>query len=138
MIGAMVASGIVHGTGLASGSFPPPLQIGLFVALGALIGSRFAGTTLAMLRGMIWPALGSFVVAVGVSALGAWLTAALTGQSFSQVALAFAPGGIDVMTAMALALNLDSAFVAAHQLARFFAIAIYAPVFARSPKIGPG
>ena len=131
MIGAMVASGILHGSGAASGSFPPLVQIGVFVALGALLGSRFAGTTLASLRGTLAASLGSFAVAIGVSGLGAWLIAAVTGQAFSQVALAFAPGGIDVMTAMAFALSLDSAFVAAHQLVRFLVIAIYAPVFAR-------
>jgi len=134
MIGAMVASGIVHGAGLASGYFPQPLQIGLFVALGALIGSRFAGTTFATLRGTLAASLGSFAVAITVAGLSAWLTVAFTGQSFGEVALAFAPGGIDVMTTMAFALHLDSTFVAAHQLARFFVIAVYAPVFARSPR----
>lgn len=131
MIGAMTASGVLHGAGLASGYFPPAAQAGLFVALGAMIGSRFAGTTLAMLRDTIMASVGSFVVAVGLSALAAWLAAAVTGQTFGQLALAFAPGGMDVMTTMAFALSLDSAFVAAHQLARFFVIALYAPVFAR-------
>ncbi|MEX0852261.1 MAG: AbrB family transcriptional regulator, partial [Bauldia sp.] len=131
MIGAMVASAVLHGGGLATGAFPPVLQNALLVALGALIGSRFDGTTPAMLRGMLAASLGAFAVAVAVAGFGAWLTAMVTGFSFSQMALAFAPGGLDVMTAMAFALNLDTAFVAAHQLVRFFAITVYAPALAR-------
>ena len=42
--------------------------------------------------------------------------------------LAFAPGGIEVMTIMAFALHLDAAFVAAHQLVRFLMITVYAPL----------
>ena len=56
--------------------------------------------------------------------IAAWLT----DQPVSQMILAFAPGGIDVMTIMAFALHLDAAFVAAHQLARFLMIAVYAPL----------
>jgi membrane AbrB-like protein len=131
MIGAMAASGILHGTGLATGYFPPLLQAGLFVALGAFIGSRFAGTTFAMLRGTILASLGSLAVAVSLSMLGAYFAAIATGRSFSELVLAFAPGGLDVMTTMAFALNLDSAFVAGHQVARFLAITVYAPLLGR-------
>jgi membrane AbrB-like protein len=131
MIGALAASGIAHGAGLLSGAFPIFVQAGLFIALGAMIGSRFAGTTVAMLRGTVLASIGSFAAAVTAAAACAWFAATVTGQSFSQIALAFAPGGMDVMTAMAFALGLDSAFVAAHQLARFFIIALYAPFFAQ-------
>jgi membrane AbrB-like protein len=131
MIGAMVASGLLHGSGLATGYFPPSLQAGLYVALGAFIGCRFMGTTFAMLRGTIAASLGALLVAVTLSALGAYLAAVATGKSFSELALAFAPGGLDVMTTMAFALNLDSAFVAGHQLVRFLLIAVYAPLLSR-------
>ncbi len=135
MIGAMVASGVLHGTGLATGYFPPQLQAALYVALGGFIGSRFIGTTFAMLRGTILASLGSLVVAVALSAIGAYGAAVVTGRSFSELALAFAPGGLDVMTAMAFALNLNSAFVAGHQVARFLVIAVYAPLLARGRAV---
>ncbi|HEX5080165.1 MAG TPA: AbrB family transcriptional regulator, partial [Geminicoccaceae bacterium] len=61
-----------------------------------------------------------------------WLVAALADQPFSQLALAFAPGGIDVMTALAFSLHLDSVFVAAHQLVRFAMIVLLVPLFART------
>jgi membrane AbrB-like protein len=131
LIGAMVASGILHGSGLATGYMPGEFQAGLFVAVGGFIGCRFVGTTFAMLRGTIMASLGSLGVAVALSGLGAYCAAVATGRSFSELALAFAPGGLDVMTTMAFALNLDSAFVAGHQLARFLVIAVYAPLMSR-------
>jgi uncharacterized protein len=131
MIGAMVASGILHGTGLVHGAFPQPLLVVVYIVLGGLIGSRFVGTTFAMLRQTALASLGAFVLAITVAALGAWLMSATLGQPFGQLALAYAPGGIDVMTAMSVALSLDSAFVAAHQLARFLVIMIYAPLLGR-------
>jgi membrane AbrB-like protein len=131
MLGAMGASALLHGLGFASGGFPPVLQTALLICVGGLIGSRFSGMTLRMLGDTVLAAVGGFVVAVSISALGAWATSFAVSQPFGQIALAFAPGGIDVMTAMAFALGLDSAFVAAHQLVRFLSISAYAPLFAR-------
>jgi hypothetical protein len=106
-------------------------MIAAYIVLGSLVGSRFAGTTLKMLSAMAGASLGAFAVTMGVAVLGAMIAAWLTGQPISQMVLAFAPGGIDVMTIMAFALHLDAASVAAHQLARFLMIAIYAPLLMR-------
>lgn len=138
MIGAMVASGVLHGLGILNGGLPLFIQIPVYIALGAMIGSRFAGTTLKTLVAMLLPSFGSFVASVAVAAFGAWLTTLVVGLPFSQLLLAFAPGGIDVMTTMAFALNLDSAFVAAHQLARFLAITIYTPIVVARMRGGGG
>jgi membrane AbrB-like protein len=128
MLGALLVSGILHGTGLVGGAMPQLLLIAAYITLGALIGTRFAGTTPRMLLNMFAASFGAFLVSLTVASIGAWMAAVLTGTSLSQMILAFAPGGIDVMTIMAFALGLDAAFVAAHQLARFLCIAIYAPL----------
>jgi uncharacterized protein len=128
MLGALIVSGILHGTGLVSGSLNQPLLIAAYIVLGGLIGSRFAGTTLRMLSRTAAASLGAFVVSMSVAILGAVIAARLTAQPISQMVLAFAPGGIDVMTIMAFALHFDAAFVAAHQLARFLMITTYAPL----------
>ncbi len=107
MLGAMIASGLLHATGFASGSFPPLLQAVLFVILGAMIGTRFVGVGFADLRRTSAASVGSFLIAVTVAALFAWIAMTVSGNPFDQMTLAFAPGGIDVMTAMAFALNLD-------------------------------
>ena len=41
--------------------------------------------------------------------------------------LAFAPGGLEAMTIMAFALNLDPAYVAAHQIARYIGLVLLMP-----------
>ena len=112
-----------------------PLLIAAYVMLGGLIGSRFAGITMRTISAMFAASLGAFVVSLAVAAAGATFAAWLTGQPFAQMMLAFSPGGIDVMTIMAFALHLDAAFVAAHQLARFLFIAIYAPLLTRRMRV---
>ncbi len=128
LLGALLVSGILHGSGLVSGGLAQPLMIAAYFVLGSLVGSRFAGTRLKMLWETAGASLGAFAVSMGIAVLGAMLAGWLTGQPTSQMILAFSPGGIDVMTIMAFALHLDAAFVAAHQLARFLVIAVYAPL----------
>ena len=129
LLGALLVSGILHGTGLVSGGLAPPLMIAAYIVLGSLVGSRFAGTTLKMLSGDGCRLARRLRRLHGHRRSSArWSPAWLTDQPVSQMILAFAPGGIDVMTIMAFALHLDAAFVAAHQLARFLMIAVYAPL----------
>jgi membrane AbrB-like protein len=131
LFGALAASIAVHAAGFASGVFPWPLLLAGFVGIGAIAGSRFAGTDLVTLRDTALSALGGFVVAVGLSALCAWLVATLLDRPFGEVMLAYAPGSLDVMTALAFALGLDTAFVAAHQFMRFIVVALSLPIWAR-------
>jgi membrane AbrB-like protein len=128
LLGALLVSGILYGTGFVAGGLPQPLLIAAYIVLGALIGTRFVGTTLAMLASMSLASTGAFLVSVTIGVFGAWIAAWLTAEPLGQMVLAFAPGGIDIMTIMAFALGLDAAFVAAHQLARFLLIAVYVPV----------
>lgn len=128
LLGALLVSGILHGAGLVSGGLAPPFMVAAYVVLGSLVGSRFVGTTVRMLWTMAGASLGAFAISMSVAILGAMIAGWLTDQPTSQMILAFAPGGIDVMTIMAFALHLDAAFVAAHQLARFLMIAVYAPL----------
>jgi membrane AbrB-like protein len=129
--GSLAASAILHATGLVSGNLPYPVLVAAMVVLGAFTGSRFAGTDLHLLRGIALVSLGAFAIGVGIAAAFAGAVAAVSGIPFAQVLLAFTPGGLDAMTAMAIALHMDSAYVAAHQLLRFLLIALAAPIVAR-------
>ena len=60
------------------------------------------------------------MAAVGLSA--GWLAGRLTGVGPAAGMLAFAPGSLDVMVAIALALNAHPAYVAAHHTARFLGL----------------
>ena len=138
LLGAMVASAVLHGSGLAGGRLPPWLMVTGFIATGAVIGSRFRGTRLTILRNTVPGALGAVMLALALSALFAAGGQALLGLPFGQLWLAFAPGGVEAMAVMALALQLDPAFVGAHHVLRILGLNMTSPVWGRSPRPPPG
>ncbi len=69
MFGAMIASSVLHGTGLIEGGLPPWVRSVALVGIGALIGSRFARMKASTLLSHVNAALGSFVIAIIISAL---------------------------------------------------------------------
>ena len=134
LCGALAASAILHATGLVVGTLPLPGIVAVFVILGAFVGSRFVGTSLAFLGEIALASLGAFLVAIAVAVCFAGLSAAITKVDLPQVLVAFAPGGLDSMTSLAIALHMDVAFVAVHQLARFVGIALTTPIVVRAMR----
>lgn len=127
MFGAMIGSGLLHGSGLIEGGLPPSVRGIALVGIGALIGSRFARMKPRVLFGHINAALGSFAVAIAVSAVFVAVIALTTPVRFSDVVVAFAPGAMDAMLALALTLHIDPIFVGAHHLSRFVFVTIATP-----------
>ena len=135
LLGAMIASAVLHATGLVHGRFPQPLVISGFIATGAVIGARFRGTSLDTVRRTVPGAAASVVLALAISAIVAALGAWLLGLPFGQLWLAYAPGGVEAMAAMALALSLDPAFVGAHHVLRILGLnAVSASWLRRQPR----
>lgn len=132
LLGAMTISVAAHGTGLVRGNLPEPIAILAFVLLGAFIGLRLNGLTPAVLRQSLPDALVSFVIGLAVSVVFALLAAWLTGVGFAAALVAFAPGGLEAMVALALILDLDPLYVAAHHLVRFLSIGFLLPVLFRA------
>ncbi|HSI41714.1 MAG TPA: AbrB family transcriptional regulator [Xanthobacteraceae bacterium] len=131
MVGAMLASGVVHGAGLIEGRLPDILLIIGFVILGANIGSRFAGTGMDTLRRFAVDGLVALVIATAVSIAFAVLGAFVSGEPLTKVLIAYMPGALEAMTIMAFVLGVDPAFVAAHHLTRFIGLALLVPLVAR-------
>lgn len=131
LLGAMIASALLHATGLVHGRFPPPLVIAGLIATGAVIGVRFRGTSLATLVRTVPGAVASILLALaisaGIAAFGAWLL----GLPFGQLWLAYSPGGVEAMAAMALSLALDPAFVGAHHVLRIIGLNAIGPFWLR-------
>jgi hypothetical protein len=127
MFGAMIASSVLHGTGLVDGSVPPWVRSVSLVGIGALIGSRFARMKPKQLAGHINAALGSFAVAITISGVFVAIIALTTNVHFSDAVVAFAPGAMDAMLALALTLHIDPIFVGAHHLSRFVFVTIATP-----------
>ena len=129
LVGAMLASGVLHAGGWVTGRLDPWLMSAAFVATGAVIGSRFAGTRIELLLSTIRPALGSIAAAIAISAFFAWVCQHWLRLPFAEVWLAFAPGGVEAMTIMSFALGLDPSYVSAHHVIRLLALMLLSPLW---------
>lgn len=127
MFGAMIGSSVLHGTGLIEGGLPPGVRMIALVGIGALIGSRFARMKAKILLSHVNAALGSFAIAVMIAAIFVAVIALTTHVRFADIIVAFAPGAMDAMLALALTLHIDPIFVGAHHLSRFVFVTIATP-----------
>ena len=127
MFGAMIGSGVLHGTAVIEGGLPPWMRAVALVGIGAVIGTRFARMTTSVLLSHVKAALGSFTIAVAISALFVAVIALSTPVRFADIVVAFAPGAMDAMLALALTLHIDPIFVGAHHLSRFVFVSITTP-----------
>ncbi len=127
MFGAMIGSSVLHGSGLVEGGLPPSVRGVALIGIGALIGARFARMQAKTLLGHVNAALGSFVVAIIISSAFVAVIALSTHVRFADVIVAFAPGAMDAMLALALTLHIDPIFVGAHHLSRFVFVTITTP-----------
>jgi uncharacterized protein len=127
MFGAMIGSSVLHGMGLVEGGLPPWVRGMALVGIGALIGSRFARMKTSTLLSHVNAGLGSFAIAVAISAIFVAVIVLTTHVRFGDIIVAFAPGAMDAMLALALTLHIDPIFVGAHHLSRFVFVTITTP-----------
>lgn len=128
IVGPMIASALIHMTGLSTAQFPPAILIVSFIVIGASVGARFVGTTLAELMDTGKHSALATVLALGVSAVLAWLIAQAFGFDYLATLLAFAPGGVYEMALIAIGFDIDPAFVAFHHLVRLALIVVAVPL----------
>ena len=131
LFGAMLTSAVLHGSGLIHAVMPWWVANTAMIALGAVTGSRFANTPLRLLLHYIAAAFGSFAVAVAIAAVFAAGLISVLSLRIAEVMIAFAPGSVDAMMLLALALHLDPVYVGAHHLTRIFFVSLTLPFLAR-------
>jgi hypothetical protein len=127
LFGAMVGSSVLHGAGLVDGGLPPLVRSIALIGIGTLIGSRFSRMRTSTLLRHLTAGLGSFAIAIAISAIFVTLVAWTTNVRFADVMVAYAPGAMDAMLALALTLHIDPIFVGAHHLSRFIFVTIATP-----------
>jgi membrane AbrB-like protein len=137
LFGAMLTSAALHGSGVIHVTMPWWVTNAVMVAFGAVTGARFAGTPLHLLVNFIGAAFGSFAVAVSITALFAAGLVGILGLPVSEVMIAYAPGAVDAMLLLALALHLDPVYVGAHHLVRIFFVLLSMPFMARRAQKAP-
>ena len=139
IFGPMLVSAICHGGGLTGVAMPPSLVACAMVGLGIVSGGRFTGTPFRLLLGYLGAALGSFVVAlIAAGAIAVGVTAVVP-LPLAGMIVAYAPGAVDAMMILALALHLDPVFVGAHHLTRVFVVSLGLPllVYLFAPRGAP-
>lgn len=127
LLAGMLVSAAGHVTGLTPGRLPDQVVTLALIAMGALIGSRFSGVSLRDLRAAIGGGLWVTLVNVSVTLLAVVLAAQLFDLPIPMLIVAFAPGGVEAMAAIALVLSLDPAFVAAHHVSRLVLLSFLVP-----------
>jgi membrane AbrB-like protein len=128
LVGPMLASAAVHIAGVTSSAPPMELVAVAQVTIGSSIGARFAGAPLKWVLKIIAASIGSTSLMLGATVGFALVLAPLSGIPVAPVVLAFSPGGLAEMSLIALALGVETAFVATHHVARIGMIVIAAPL----------
>ena len=124
----LVISGIAHGAGLVSGRLADPVTFLGFTIIGTVIGARFAGITRTELTRLGMAGIVSTSVAVAISIAFAWAVSLMLSLPFGQVWVSFAPGGVEGMSSMALALGYDPVYVAVHHVFRILMLIMTLPI----------
>ena len=131
LLTGILLSGIAHAADLLHGAAPPWMIFLGFTATGAVLGTRIGKVDLRSASRLA--GAGAIVVgmALGLAFAFALLIHLLTGFPLGQILIAYAPGGVEAMAAIGLALGYDPAFVAAHHFARILILLVLVPIFLR-------
>jgi membrane AbrB-like protein len=127
----LTISAATHAAGLVEGRLPVPLTFLGFTVTGAVIGARFSGLTRQELSRLGSAGLAAASAALAISAVASLLTAWIVGLPFGQGWVAFAPGGVEAMSSMALSLGYDPVFVATHHVFRIVVLIAVMPLLLR-------
>ncbi|HWK14531.1 MAG TPA: AbrB family transcriptional regulator [Rhizobiaceae bacterium] len=138
MVGPLLVSALVHGTGLTDFTAPPMLVIVAQVVLGTGVGSRFVGVSPMEILRALGHSLACNGVIVALTLLCAFGIGHITGMGVMPLLLAYSPGGLTEMSLMGLALNVEVAFVATHHIVRVLLVmssaALVFSLLARKPR----
>lgn len=130
VLGSMAFATAMKLTGNFEGSLPPLLVDITFIGMGALIGSRFAGISRAELARATVGGLLTTAITIGIVTLVAYGLTYIVDMPFGQLWLGLSPGGLESMGALAIALGYDTAFIAAHHVARLMMLTLAIPTVA--------
>lgn len=110
---------------------PGPLIALALLVLGSSIGSRFVGYNVHMLAQLSFHAVVSTIIMLVIGLILAIILSSFTSIPFAAALLAFSPGGIAESTLIAIALDVNPAYVAVHHLIRIVLCGLAAPFLAR-------
>jgi len=124
LIGGLIVSIIAHVTELTPGLVSPAIALPGFVVIGTLIGTRFSGVNVRLLRDSLAAGLATTGIAVAFAILASIPVALYLDMPVLHVLVAFAPGGLETMIAMGAVLGANPGFVAASHVARLLMLIV--------------
>lgn len=127
VLGAMAAATVAKLGGLYTQTMPEPLMVITFVLTGVLIGSRFVGITRSEFMAAAKGGIIATAMTVGICTAITLVVAQFVDMPFGQIWLGLAPGAIEGMGALGIALGYDTAFIAAHHVVRLLMLSFAIP-----------
>src|SRR3989440_7011186 len=95
IVGAMAASGVLHGGGWVHAFLPVPVAICSFVVMGAMIGTRLGGADIRQLARLALVGIGALLIGTTVGCLFAAAVALGLDRRLAHVGMAYARGAIE-------------------------------------------
>lgn len=131
LLGALVASAVLHASGIAPVVIPPLVAVPSLVVLGVLIGGRLKREDRGAMLELLPASFAAFAIGLALSGAAALVAYATLDIEFGKIALAYAPGALEALTVLAFQFDQDPAYVAAHHVVRFMCIALVVPFLGR-------
>ncbi|MCS4243602.1 membrane AbrB-like protein [Rhizobium sp. BIGb0125] len=127
LLGGMVVSVATHITGFTAGAVPPWAIQPTYILIGCLIGLRFYNVSIGELKRAFIAGGVLTIVVVGIAGAIALTISNLTGVPLNAVMIAFAPGGLETMAAMAIMMHADATYVGSHHILRLLFLSFLMP-----------
>ncbi|MFQ1699532.1 AbrB family transcriptional regulator [Loktanella agnita] len=131
LLAGMIIGAAVRLSGLVPGGLSHWIAFPVLAAIGTLIGTRFAGVTLAELRRSALAGLAGTTLAAALAVVAAWFAAGIVEMPMLHVLVAFSPGGLETMAVIGAAIGANPGFVAAAHVARLLFLSVLIPVLIR-------
>lgn len=130
VLGSMLVAMTLKLTGNFHGQLPQPLVAITFIGMGALIGAAFSGVSRAEITSALTSGIVASAISIAVVTVTSLITAQFVDMPFGQLWLGLAPGGIESMGALGVALGYDTAFIAGHHVVRMLLLILAIPLVA--------
>ncbi|MCC5780614.1 AbrB family transcriptional regulator [Nitratireductor sp. B36] len=130
LIGPMLVSAGLHWTGASGFVVPSTVMAVAQVVLGTVVGCRFAGTAPKRILHILMTSAGATAILLSVAVIFAFALHRIIEVPVEGILLAFAPGGLAEMSLVALALNLEVAFVVVSHISRIGMVILAAGLLA--------
>ena len=136
LLAGMAVGATLRLSGWAPGGLSHYIAFPVLAAIGALIGTRFAGTSLMQLRQSALAGLAGTTLAAMLTLVASWAAMGIVDMPLAHVLVAFAPGGLETMAVIGASIGANPGFVAAAHVGRLLLLSVLIPVLVANAQ-GP-